>query len=128
MDPDTGDARLLPPGRLGDIVQILGGSDFEIQITADLDIDAPNYKRWKRPQTSGAITDTVPWQVFTEIKFGNKTSANQIYQNLNWGGGTPLPVRLTDFSVDGSTLTVTFRRYSATSGSAGTSKAWYGIS
>jgi hypothetical protein len=70
----------------------------------------------------------VPFQVFTEIMFGNKTDADQIYQNLNWGGGTTLPVRLIDFNVDGSTLTVTFRRYSATSGSLGTSKAWYGIS
>jgi hypothetical protein len=127
-DPDTGDIRLSPPGRLGNILQILGGNDIEIQITADLDVDASNNKRWKRPQSVDAITDSVPWQVFTEIKFGNKTDSDQIYQNLNWGGGTTLPVRLTDLQVDGSTLTVTFRRYSATAGASGTSKAWYGIS
>jgi hypothetical protein len=128
IDPDTGDALLTSPGRLGDILQILGGSDIEIQITADLDVDAAGNKRWKRPQTTGAITDTVPWQVFTEIKFGNKTSANQIYQNLNWGGGTTIPVRLTDLTINGSFITLTFRRYSASNGSSSTSKVWYGIS
>jgi hypothetical protein len=126
-DPDTGDIRLLPPGRIGNITQILGMDDFEVDIVADLDIDASGNKRWLRPQTSGAITDTVKWQVFTEIKFGGKTDTDQVYQNLNYCG-TTIPVRLVDFEVDGSTLTVTFRRYSATTGSGSTSKVWYGIS
>jgi len=129
-DPDTGDVRMLPPGRLGDYLQILGMSDFIVTITADIDLDASNV-RWKRAGSGSQVTlpaaDVVAWQVFSEIKFGGKTSANQVFQNLNWGGGTTIPVRLVDFNVDGSVLTVTFQRYSSASGSAGTVKAWYGM-
>lgn len=127
IDPDTGDAHIVLPGRLGDYLQNLGGADFEVQITCDIDIDASN-KTWKRPQASTPKTDTVNWQVLSEIKFGNKSDAQQVYQNLNWGGGTTIPVRLVDLQVNNSTVTVTFRRYSATNGASGTNGAWWGIS
>ena len=127
LDPDTGDVKLFPPGRIGNILQILGMEDFEVTITCDLDAE-PAAKTWKRPQATTPKTDAVPFQVFQEIKFGGKTDTDQVYQNLNWGGGTTIPVRLTAISVNDSTLTVSFRRYSASSGSGGTAKQWYGES
>lgn len=126
-DPDTGDVILTPPGRAGGILQSLGTADIEIEITCDLDIDASGNKRWKRPQTTGAITDTMKFQVFTDIKWGHKTDSDQVFQNLNWGGGTTLPVRLISIDVNGPMLTLVFRRYTSSDAISGTAKAWYGI-
>lgn len=130
-DPDSGDAYLLPPGRIGEITQILGMENFEVTLTCNLDIN-PTGLTWKRPQTTTPKTDVMPEQVFREIKFMGKTDSDQTYQNLNLGYGAVIPVRVTDIDLEksgaGCVLRVTFKRYSATDGSAGTYNAWYGIS
>jgi hypothetical protein len=123
-DPDSGDVILHPPGRLGGITQVLGMSDFEITFTCDLTIN-PDNTTWKRPQGSLPKTDLTPFQVFQEMKFDHKYSATAEYQNLNWGAGSTVPVRLVDYSVQDNKLTLTFRRYSATS--ATSYKDWFGI-
>lgn len=123
-DPDTGDVRILPPGRIGDLLQILGSSDFDIVLTCDLSVE-PAAKTWKRAQAS-TKTDVFGWQVFEDIKFGGKTDATKIYQTFNYGGSASIPVRVIDVSVDGEVLTVALKRYSSSSGSGGTYSAWYG--
>jgi hypothetical protein len=99
---------------MGDILQILGSSDFDIVLTFDFSVG-----NWLR------TNDTVPWQVFADIKFGGKTSANQVFQNLKLYGAN-IPVRLVSFDTEAGT--VTFKRYSAANGNTGTYKVWYGIS
>lgn len=130
-DPDSGDAYILPPGRIGEITQILGMENFEIELTCDLTI-SPSGVTWLRPQATTPKTDIVPEQVFREIKFGGKTDSDQEYQNLNLGYGTVIPVRLISIDVENadndSILQLTFKRYSATDGASGTYKTWYGIS
>lgn len=129
-DLGTGDIYLPIPTRVGDLTQILGMSDFEVTLVCDLDMEG--VYTWKRPQNTTPKTDTVPWQVFGEAKFGGKTDTDQYYQNLNWGGGSTLPVRVTDINVQNTgemnQLTVTFRRYTASDLSGSTAKVWYGIS
>lgn len=129
-DPDTGDAYLLPPSRIGAITQILGMDNFEVTLTCDLNVEN-SALTWKRPQATSPKLDSVEEQVFREIKFGGKTDSDQAYQNLNLGYGAVLPVRLTNINVDRSgenaVLQVTFRRYSSSDGSSGTYKAWYGL-
>jgi hypothetical protein len=126
-DPDSGDNNIAIPGRIGRYPQIMYMDDFEVTVTSDLDV-SPTACTWLRPQTTTPKTDTVPFQVFSEIKFGNKYDSDQKYQNLNWAG-TAVAVRLVDIDMRktdaGQFLTVTFRRYSATAGSA--YKTWYGI-
>lgn len=128
-DPDSGDAYLLPPGRVGEITQILGMENFEITLTCDLSTEHAA-RTWKRPQASAPKTDVNAYQVFQEIKFNGKTDADQEYQNLNLGTGV-IPVRLTGLLVqnegDSQTLQLTFRRYSATDGADGAYTAWYGL-
>lgn len=125
-DPDTGDVRLFPIGRIGNVTQNLCMEDYEIILTGDLDV-APSTVTWERPQATTPKTDSVPWQVFAEIKFGNKYDNDQTFQNLNVFGAN-IPVRITDFSVeeiDEKKVTVSFRRFSATTGTA--YKTWYGL-
>lgn len=124
-EPDIGDIRDLPPSRIGDILQILGMSDYEITITCDLSVE-PAAKTWKRPQSSISKTDTTAWEVFAEIKFGGKTDSDQIYQNLNLYGAN-IPVRLTRFEINEDTLTVVFKHYSDANGSSGTYSDWFGL-
>jgi hypothetical protein len=126
VDPDTGDIRVLPPGRVGDILQILGSEDFEVVLTCDLSLGSS--KTWKRPQASTPKTDGVAWQVFNDIKFGGKIDSTKIYQTFNYGGGATIPIRLTSIEVDGETLTVHLKRYSSADQSAGTYAAYYGTS
>jgi hypothetical protein len=124
VDPDTGDIRMLPPGRMGEIVQILGSEDFEVVLVSDLSLE-PAAKTWKRAQAS-TKTDDVAWEVFNEIKFKGKTDATMIYQTFNYGGGSTVPVRVTSVAVDGETLTVHLKRYSSVNQSGGTYSAYYG--
>lgn len=126
IDPNTGDIKMLPIGRIGDILQILGSSDFKFIITSDLSVE-PTAKTWKRAQSS-TKTDGVNWQVFNEIKFKGKTDATMKYQTFNFGGGATLPVRVTDIQVDGETLKVTIERYTASPANSGTYSVWYGTS
>lgn len=124
-DPDTGDIRILPPGRVGEILQILGSEDFELIITSDMSVQ-PAAKTWKRPQASTPKTDDCPYEVFNEIKFTGKTDATKIYQTLNYGGGATVPVRVTEKTAQGETLTIHLKRYSSTDQSGGTYAAFYG--
>jgi hypothetical protein len=126
VDPDTGDIRILPPGRMGDVLQILGSEDFEIVLQSDLSLE-PAAKTWKRAQAA-AKTDGVAWQVFNDIKFSGKTDATKIYQTFNYGGGATIPVRVTSVSVDGETLTLHLKRYSSTDQASGTYSAYHGTS
>ena len=71
-------------------------------------------------------TDDVAWEVFNEIKFKGKTDATMIYQTFNYGGGSTVPVRVTSTAVDGETLTVHLKRYSALDQASGTYSAYYG--
>lgn len=129
-DPDTGDAYLLPPGRVGAITQILGMDNYEVTLTCDLTMENTSLT-WKRPQTTTPKTDSIEEQVFKELKFAGKTDSDQVYQNLDLGYGSTIPVRLVSVNVDRSgddaVLQVTFRRYSATDGASGNYSAWYGI-
>jgi hypothetical protein len=124
-DADSGDILSLPLSRIGNITQILGLADWILTLTCDLDVEHYDLT-WKRPQTAASKTDHNNWQVFEDIKFNGKYSSAQTYQTLNLGHGATVPVRLVDFLVDNSQLTVTFRRYSATAGTAYTT--WYGTS
>jgi hypothetical protein len=124
-DPNTGEIRMLPPGRQGDLIQILGNPDFEIILTCDMSVE-PAAKTWKRAQTA-AKTDYVNWQVFDEIKFTGTNDATKVYQTFNYGGGATIPVRLGEISIDGEVLTVPMKRYSSADQAASAYTAYHGL-
>lgn len=123
-DTNTGEVKILPPGRLGEIRQILGNPDFEIILTSDMSLE-PTAKTWKRAQ-SGVKTDDAAWEIFNEIKFTGTTDATKIYQTFNANTGATIPVRIENIQVDGENLVITLRRYSSTDQSAGAYGAFYG--
>jgi hypothetical protein len=124
-DADGLDIRLHPLGRIGDLTHVMGLEDWEITFICDLDME-PAALTWKRPQTTAVKTDNNNYQVFQDIKFNGKYSTAQKYQTLNIGQGNTVPVRINKLDVRNSTLTVSFKRYSATAGTAYTT--WYGTS
>lgn len=124
-DPNTGEIRLLPAGRQGEIIQILGNPDFEIILTCDMSVQ-PAAKTWKRAQ-SGSKTDAKEWQIIDEIKFTGTNDSTKLYQTFNFGGGTTIPVRVGEPSIDGETLVVPLKRYSATNQSSSTYSAYHGF-
>lgn len=123
-DTNTGEIKILPPGRLGEIRQILGNPDFEIILHSDMSLE-PIAKTWKRAQAS-TKTDDCAWEVFNQIKFDGTTSNTKIYQTFNANIGATIPVRIENINVDGENLAVTLRRYSSTDQSGGTYGAYYG--
>jgi hypothetical protein len=133
IEPITNNVRLNSIGRIGSHLQKFGAPDYTITIKANLDMEpwsgaADDTKiSWKRPQTNGTKTDTIPEQVFFDIYF-NGLSA-EVYQNLNLGWGATIPVTLEKPQVthtgDVHEITLTFKAYSASAASA--YKTWFGI-
>lgn len=126
-DPSNGDVRMYIPSRSGDLLQILGARDYEIILESDTAME-PVLKTFKRPQASTPKTDTEPWQVFNEIKFDGETDSTRIYQTFNYGGGSTIPVRITNVDIDNDLLVVTLKRYTSADASASTYNVWYGLS
>lgn len=121
--------RLMPPGRMGNVLQKLGMPDAMITIRCDLDM-APSALTWKRPQTTSPKTDIIDWQVFLDITFNGQYAATQTYQTLNLGWGGTMQVTLEEVTpvegANGRELELVFYTYNSSSGSA--YKTWFGIS
>jgi len=118
--------RLMPSGRMGNILQKLGMPDFAIIMRCDLDVEHSDLT-WKRPQTALPKTDRLPWQVFYDAAFNGQI--DQLYQTLDLGWGGTLKVTLEEVTPEQSgednTLSLTFYVYNSTS--ATVYKTFYGI-
>ena len=125
------DIKLLPPGRVGNIHQIMGDTSFVVELTCDLDVEHSDLT-WKRTQTGGK-TDKFNWQVFADIKHNAGIIAgNQPYQTLTLSANGPsFKVRLVDFTPiengDRHTLTATFEEYVSADQSGSTYTTRWGI-
>jgi hypothetical protein len=121
--------RLMPPGRMGNVLQKLGMPDAMITMRCDLDME-PDSLTWKRPQTTTPKTDVLDWQVFLDIAFTGQYDADETYQTLNLGWGGTMQVTLEEVtpveSESGRELELVFYTYNSASGSA--YKTWFGIS
>jgi hypothetical protein len=128
---NTPDIKLLPPGRVGNVHQIMGDTSLVVELTCDLDVDAPN-KNWLRAQ-GGAATDEVKWQVLLEIKHNaGILDGDEPYQTLTLGASGPsFDVRLQDLNVyntgDGQRLVVSFEEYCSSGKGGSTAAQRYGI-
>jgi hypothetical protein len=102
--------------------------DWELTIEADVDINNPALT-WRRPQTSAAKTDVLPWQALLDIQFNGQKDSAQLYQTLNLGYGASVPVTLEEVtpvqSGDGWKLQLKFYVYTASA--ATTYTTWFGI-
>ena len=125
------DIKLLPPGRVGNIHQIMGDTSFVVELTCDLDVEHSDLT-WKRTQTGGK-TDKFNWQVFADIKHNAGIIAgNQPYQTLTLSANGPsFKVRLVDFTPiengNRHTLTATFEEYVSADQSGSTYTTRWGI-
>lgn len=119
--------RLMPNGRMGNILQKLGMPDFQITIHCDLDME-PSTLTWMRPQTTTPKTDVVPWQIFWDIQFNGQI--DEYYQTLDLGWGGTIQVTLEEVTPiqqsSGWTLELVFYAYNVASGSSYTT--WFGLS
>ena len=127
------DIKLLPPGRVGNVHQIMGDSSLRVRIYSDLDVDNATYT-WERPQTSTPKTDRRPWQIFMEMKHqAGIIAGDEPYQTLTFGANGPsFKVRLVDFSPveegNGNTLMVEFEEYVSADASGSTYSQRWGLS
>jgi hypothetical protein len=127
------DIKLLPPGRVGNIHQIMGDTSLVVELTCDLDVGNATYT-WKRPQTASPKTDQLDWQVLLEIKHNAGIIAgDEPYQTMYFGASGPyFDVRLVSVDVvetgDGRRLIATFEEYCATDKSASTVSQRYNLS
>jgi hypothetical protein len=121
--------RLMPPGRMGNVLQKLGMPDAMITVRCDLDAE-PSGLTWKRPQTTASKDDVLDWQVFLDIAFTGQYDSDETYQTLNLGWGGTMQVTLEEVtpieSASGRELELVFYTYNSSSGSA--YKTWFGIS
>jgi hypothetical protein len=118
--------RLMPPTRMGNVLQKLGMPDFAITVKCDLDME-PATLTWKRAQTTTPKSDVKPWQIFLDVQFNGQLT--EPYQTLNLGLGGTLQVTLEEVvpeeTPEGTMLSLTFYTYNSASGSA--YKTWFGI-
>lgn len=121
--------RLMPPGRMGNVLQKLGMPDYMVTIRCDLDV-CPSGLTWKRPQTTTPKTDVVDWQVFLDIAFNGQYAGTQVYQTLNLGWGGTIQATLEEVTpvetADGRELELVFYCYNSVSQTA--YKTMFGIS